>query len=228
MAPAARYDPHVEWYEQFRPALNEDEVDVLHRLLGHGPGRCLDLGCGTGAAISNLVALGWNVTGVDISDAMLDRARDRVNGVELLRARAEALPFEDATFDACVSIWTHTDVEDFGAVLAEAARVLRPRSTFVYIGAHPCFVGPHSRFISAQGVPTLHRGYRRGGRYDDGPAITPDGLRARVGATHTPLGEFVSAFLDTRFEIRAFEELGTREYPYVVALGCRSPEPGRE
>lgn len=78
------------------------------------------------------------------------------------------------------------------------------------------------------GVPTLHRGYRRGGRYDDGPAITPDGLRARVGATHTPLGEFVSAFLDTRFEIRAFEELGTREYPYVVALGCRSPEPGRE
>lgn len=218
MAPVARYDRHVAWYEQFRPSLNDDEVDVLRRFLGPGPGRCLDLGCGTGVAIPELTRLGWTVVGVDVSDAMLSRAS--THGSELHRAPGEALPFEDASFDAGVSIWTHTDVDDFPAVLREAARVLSPGAPFVCIGAHPCFVGPHSRFIAAEGFPTLHGGYRRTERYDDGPAIGPDGLRARVGAMHLPLGLFVQAFLDHGFQIHRFEELGLREYPYVVALGC--------
>ena len=221
MAPVARYDLYVDWYEDFRPALNEDEADVVRRFLGRGPGRCLDLGCGTGAAIPELVRLGWAVTGVDVSEEMLSRARERAEEVELIQAPSEALPFDDGTFDAGVSIWTHTDVDDFAAILREAARVLRSRAPFVYIGAHPCFVGPHSRFIEAEGVPELHSGYRDTGRYDDGPAIGQDGLRARVGATHLPLGLFLQSFVGTGFRMLHFEELGAREYPYAVALGCR-------
>jgi SAM-dependent methyltransferase len=220
MAPVPRYDDVVDWYEDFRPTLNDDEVDALARFLGPGRGRCLDLGCGTGTAIPELSRLGWTVVGVDASEEMLSRAR--VHGAELHRAEAEALPFEDASFDAAVSIWTHTDVDDFAAVLREAARVLRPEAPFVYIGAHPCFVGPHSRFfVAAEGVPELHPGYRRPGRYDSGPAINPKGLRAKVGATHLPLGLFLQAFLDAGFTIERFEELGSREFPYVVALSCR-------
>jgi SAM-dependent methyltransferase len=225
MAPVARYDPHVDWYEAFRPSLSEDEIKVLNRFLGSGQGRCLDLGCGTGAAIPELTRLGWTVTGVDLSEEMLARAAERVFDVELMHASAEALPFDDATFDAGVSVWTHTDVEDFSALLREAARVLCPGAPFVYIGAHPCFVGPHSRFIAAEGLPELHPGYRSTGRYDGGPAIDPEGLRARVGATHLPLGLFVEAFLDTGFRIARLEELGRREYPYVVALSCRKEVP---
>jgi hypothetical protein len=56
------------------------------------------------------------------------------------------------------------------------------------------------------------------GRYEDGPAVSPDGLRARVGAVHVPLGDFLQAFLATGFQILCFEELGSRDYPYVVAL----------
>jgi len=214
-----RYDSHVEWYETFRPSLNDDEADALRRMLGSDRGRCLDIGCGTGVAIPELTRLGWTVVGVDVSDEMLSRAR--AFGAELHLAAGDALPFDDASFDAAVSIWTHTDVEDFRAILDEAARVLRPTAPFAYIGAHPCFVGPHSRFISAEGVPTLHEGYRRTERYDGGPAIGPDGLRARVGATHLPLGLFIQTFLDAGFQIEHFEELGVREYPYSVALGCR-------
>lgn len=121
-----------------------------------------------------------------------------------------------------MSVWIHTDVDDFPAILREAARVLRLDAPFVYIGAHPCFVGPHSRFIAAEGVPELHHGYRSTARYDGGPAIGPDGVRARVGATHLPLGVFVQAFLDTGFRILRLEELGAREFPYVVALSCRT------
>jgi SAM-dependent methyltransferase len=126
-----------------------------------------------------LIDLGWMVTGVDISQEMLIRAHARVPQAELVRAAGEALPFGDASFDAAVSIWMHTDVDDLSVILGEAARVLRPCALLVYIGAHPCFVGPHSEFIGAKGVPTLHPGYRRMGRYEDGPAINPDGLRAR-------------------------------------------------
>ena len=219
MPRVARYDGVVDWYEDFRPSLNEDEVAVLRRYLGHGRGRCLDLGCGTGVAIPELTRLGWTVVGVDVSEQMLRRAR--THGAELIRAPGEALPFDDASFDAAVSIWTHTDVDDFTAILRETARVLRPGAPFAYIGAHPCFVGPHSRFIAAEGVPELHSGYRRTERYDGGPAIGPEGLRARVGATHLPLGLFLQAFLDAGFKIQGFEELGSREYPYTVALRCR-------
>jgi SAM-dependent methyltransferase len=215
----ARYDQFVDWFEDFRPALDDDEVDALRRFLGAGKGRCLDLGCGTGVAIPELARLGWTVVGIDLSEAMLSRAR--AHDAELHRTSADSLPFDDESFDAAVCLWLHTDVDDFSAVLREAARVLRPGAPFVYVGAHPCFVGPHSRFIFAKGTPTLHPGYRRTERYDDGPAIGPDGLRARVGATHLPLGLFVQGFLDAGFQIERFEELGSREYPYKLGLRCR-------
>jgi SAM-dependent methyltransferase len=219
MPRGARYDRFVEWFEDFRPSLNDDEREVIRRFLGRGEGRCLDLGCGTGVAIPEVQRLGWSVVGVDVSEGMLSRAR--AHGAELHQASADSLPFEDGGFDAAVSLWLHTDADDFPAVLREAARVLKTEAPFAYVGAHPCFVGPHSRFIEAKGVPTLHPGYRNTERYDDGPAVGPDGLRARVGATHLPLGLFVQAFLDAGFQIEGFEELGSREYPYQLALRCR-------
>ena len=48
-----------------------------------------------------------------------------------------------------------------------------------------------------------------------------EGLRARVGATHLPLGLFLQAFLDAGLTLERFEELENREYPYMVALRCR-------
>jgi SAM-dependent methyltransferase len=219
MPRGARYDRFVEWFEDFRPSLNDDEREVIRRFLGRGEGRCLDLGCGTGVAIPEVQRLGWSVVGVDVSEGMLSRAR--AHGAELHQASADSLPFEDGSFDAAVSLWLHTDADDFPAVLREAARVLKTEAPFAYVGAHPCFVGPHSRFIEAKGVPTLHPGYRNTERYDGGPAVGPDGLRARVGATHLPLGLFVQAFLDAGFQVEGFEEIGSREYPYQLALRCR-------
>jgi SAM-dependent methyltransferase len=215
----ARYDAYVDWFEDFRPEVSTAEVDALQRLLGAGSGRLLDLGCGTGVAIPVLERLGWSVVGVDVSEEMLERARGR--GADVERFDGETLPFEDESFDAAVAIWIHTDVDDFPATMREAARVLRPGAPLICLGAHPCFVGPHSRYVGAVGVPVLHPGYRATERYTDAPGISPEGLRARVGATHLPLGLFLQAFLDAGFALERFEELENREYPYMVALRCR-------
>src|SRR5712691_9175444 len=153
-----RYDGVAEWYEGFRPALKPDELDTLQRLLGDRGGRCLDVGCGTGLATAAVTELGWSAVGIDLSEDMLETARGR--GLEVVQGSADALPFADATFDAAVSVWTHIDLEDFSVAIREIARVLRPEAPVVYIGGHPCFVGPHALFLAGEGVPELHPGYR--------------------------------------------------------------------
>jgi SAM-dependent methyltransferase len=219
----ARYDGLAEWYEEFRPALDDEELAALARLPGPGNGRCLDLGCGTGLPTAAVAELGWAVVGVDVSSDLLEVARER--GLEVLEAPAEALPFEDASFDAAISIWTHTDIDDFAAAVAEVARVLRPGAPFVYVGAHPCFVGPHSLYVSAEGVPELAEGYRHTGRYD-GAAFgvgNPDGVRIRVGAVHLTLAALFDAVTSAGFVVERFEELAReRDYPHALALRARA------
>ena len=219
---SARYDGLADWYDQeFQPAaLEGDAWQVVVRHLGEGSGQLLDLGCGTGAYSVGLAELGWDVTGVDLSEDMLRRARER--GATVVRADATDLPFDDGSFDAAVSIFTHSDFDDFPAALREVARVLREDAPFVYIGIHPCFVGPHSYYVQAVGVPQLHEGwYRREGHYMEAPGISPDGLRSRFGASHIPLGRFLQCFLDTGFRFEHIEEPEGRDYPYMLALKLR-------
>ena len=188
------------------------------RLLGDGPGRLVDVGCGGGAHTAAFAARGWNVTGVDVSAAQLELARAR--GVEVVEADAARLPFEPASFDAAVSMFTHTDVDDFAAVLREVARVLRPGGAFVYLGVHPCFVGPHA-FVHDRDVPELHPGYRDTSYRTEAAGIWTDGLRAKVGASHLPLGLSLQAVLDAPLALERFEEPEGRDYPHVVALRAR-------
>src|SRR4051812_9983004 len=109
--PTARYDGHTAWYDAFASgelfeSLRRDAVT----LLGDGPGRCLDLGCGTGRSAPHLRAVGWSVVGVDVSADQLEAAAELCDDVRL--ADAHALPFEDASFDAVISLLTHTDFDD--------------------------------------------------------------------------------------------------------------------
>jgi ubiquinone/menaquinone biosynthesis C-methylase UbiE len=111
-------------------------IDALDRLVGAGPGLCLDLGCGTGVAIPELVERGWRVVGVDLSGDQLRLARQRAGapGASLVAADATALPFADGSFDAVASVLTHTDFEHPEGAFAEAARVLRRGGHLSYHG----------------------------------------------------------------------------------------------
>lgn len=89
--------------------------------------RVLDLGCGTGALaqlVNNALPCA-RVTGVDISGAMVDRARERLGGsVRLFRADAESLPFAEGSFDAVVMNDVLHHVPDASRAAFEAWRVL--------------------------------------------------------------------------------------------------------
>lgn len=222
METAARYNGFAAWYDEHLAEFTLAAGDVIDRLLGSGPRRCLDLCCGTGLHLPGLLELGWEVTGVDISDDQLRLARERVGaGAALVRADATELPFPEENFDAVVSMFSHTDVDDFAGIVRESAPVLRPGGAFVYVGLHPCFYGPHSSFIGARGVPELHAGYGQARRYSGGPGVSSGGLREKVGAVHLPLGEFLRTFLDARLTLEHFEEHGDADYPPRVALRAR-------
>jgi SAM-dependent methyltransferase len=218
-----RYDGLADWYDtEFQPAPLETETwQTLAWLLGEGTGSLIDVGCGTGGYAAGLAGLGWDVTGVDISEDMLRRATAK--GVHGVQADVTALPFEDASFDAAVSVFTHTDVDDFGGLVREVVRVLRPGAPFVYVGAHPCFVGPHSVYDLERHAPELQPGwYRLTGRYEEAPGIwRSSGVRVRVGATHLPLGLFLQTFLDAGLRLEQVEEPAGREYAFGLAFRWR-------
>jgi len=216
----ARYDEVAEWYDaEFATThLGLSAREVVLRLLGEGPGRLLDLGCGGGAHAVAFAERGWTVTGVDISSAQLELAQAR--GIEVLEVDAAALPFEDESFDTVVSMFTHTDVDDFAAVIRETTRVLRPGGSLVYFGVHPCFVGPHA-FVHDRDVPELYPGYRDTSYRTEAPGIWSEGIRSKVGATHLPLGLFLQTFLDAGLVLERVEEPEGRDYPHVIALRAR-------
>lgn len=92
--------------------------------------RILEIGVGTGLSLP-LYPPSCHVTGIDITDAMLDRARARLDGlgrsgVELRRMDALSLQFPDGCFDAVVAPYVVSVVSDPSRVMAEAARVCRP------------------------------------------------------------------------------------------------------
>jgi SAM-dependent methyltransferase len=222
----ALYDGSADWYDEKLAPFTLAATESIRRLLGAGSGQCLDLGCGTGLHLRTLLDLGWSVVGVDISGDQLRRAKERVGDeVELVEADATGLPFPDDAFDAVLSAFTHTDVDDYEALLREARRVLRKSGTLVFVGLHPCFVGPHARFINADEPPILYTGYRERRRYTEAPGISPQGLRAKVGAVHIPLGELLQAFPKSGFSLEDFEEVGDRLYPPIIALQARAIPP---
>jgi demethylmenaquinone methyltransferase/2-methoxy-6-polyprenyl-1,4-benzoquinol methylase len=107
--------------------------ELVSHLSVHDPRSILDVATGTaGVAISLAAATDARITGVDISDAMLQRGRRRVERsglagrIKLEQAGAEALPFPPESFDAVSFTYLLRYVADPAATLAELARVLRP------------------------------------------------------------------------------------------------------
>ncbi len=102
-----------------------------------------DLGCGTAQLAASLAPFVARVVGVDESEAMLAAARARLDGldegahVELRPGALEDLPVADGELDAAILALVLVYVPDPAAVLAEAARVLRPGGRVLVLDLMP-------------------------------------------------------------------------------------------
>jgi SAM-dependent methyltransferase len=88
-----QYIDQMGWY-----ALKRDE-QVIGSMIGQGPGRALDMPCGSGRFLSLLKERGFAPTAADYSLHMLEEARKRHNDVNFLQADIFNPPFAADSFD---------------------------------------------------------------------------------------------------------------------------------
>ncbi len=119
--------------------------------------KVLDVGTGTGVVAITAARRGADVTGLDLTPPLLEKAREneRIAGLEQIQWKegdAEDLPFEDASFDVVVSQFGHMFAPRPSVAVDEMRRVLKPggRVAFVtwppehLIGRFFAFVGRNS------------------------------------------------------------------------------------
>ena len=110
--------------------------DGRARVCGQARGDVLEIAIGTGRNLA-FYAADVRLTGIDVSPAMLGLARRRGaalgRAVELRLGDAQALPFDDASFDVVVSTLALCTIPDPGRAAAEARRVLRPGGRFLLL-----------------------------------------------------------------------------------------------
>jgi SAM-dependent methyltransferase len=132
---AAAYDAVSARYAEFvRGELDALPLDravlaaFAEHVLAGGDALVADLGCGEGRIGAHLAGLGLDVTGIDLSPAMIEIARASYPGLRFATGSMHALPFGDGTLAGIVSWYSviHAAPGDLPAYLAEFGRVLKP------------------------------------------------------------------------------------------------------
>lgn len=144
---AAEYDESlpahvVEHYLRKRVAFVRDHCS---------PGTALDVGCGTGVLAERLAQSGYEMTGVDPSQGMLDVLASRAPGVTPVLGSGTDLPFEDDRFDLSLTVATLHHIAEPAAVretLHEMVRVTRPGGQVLVWDHNP--VNPYWRLIMSR------------------------------------------------------------------------------
>jgi hypothetical protein len=160
--PPVSFDRVAGEYDATRALPAELREFAVHTLVGRIAGGSLfEAGVGTGRLSGPLQEAGVNVTGCDVSAAMLATARGK--GVRrLIRADLRLLPFRDGSFDCAMTNHVLHLVADWRQGFAEVARVARreylsvlQRSTFV-----PNLSEEYHRIAEREGFPARHSGLR--------------------------------------------------------------------
>lgn len=120
-------DPYELWFQTPIGGLVKSvELEWVMGLLKPQAGEhILDAGCGSGIFTQPIAEQGTVITGIDISEPMLERASVRLPTHRFLAADMAALPFPDATFDKTVSVTALEFIEQGEEAMAELFRVTR-------------------------------------------------------------------------------------------------------
>lgn len=213
----AWYDSHADWYVTHTQEWQPTAADFLSPdLTGQA---VLDLACGWGQLSRVLAERGAAVTGVDVAEQLLARARDLEQaepaGIRYLAGNAAGTRWWDGTpFDGAVCNMALMDIDDLPGAMSAVARVLRPGGWFVFTLFHPCFPGRGDTLSSWP----VDGGYGTERRWSTGR----DGVRGHVGANHRMVSTYLNAALRAGLEFEEFAERDT-DLPQALLVRCRRP-----
>jgi len=110
----------------------------------------VDVGCGSGVPVaSTLAALGHRVTGVDLSEMQVTRARERVPTATFIHADATTVDFAPGSLDAVVSLYAliHVPLDEQLPLLTRIAGWLRPGGVFLATMGHTAWTGTDENWL---------------------------------------------------------------------------------
>jgi 2-polyprenyl-6-hydroxyphenyl methylase/3-demethylubiquinone-9 3-methyltransferase len=182
----------------------------------------LDLGCAGGFMAEALAERGAHVTGIDPASDAIDAARDHARAGKLRIAYdvgvGEALPYDDASFDAVVCVDVLEHVADLHRVLSEIARTMRPGGLLLFDTINR---NPLARFASITIAEDMLRLLPRG-THDPAMFIKPKELRAAfqgVGLVPGPITGLGPRGFNRRLDL-TFGPLPTTAVLYM-GIACK-------
>jgi SAM-dependent methyltransferase len=202
-------------YEQTAAELAPVSEVAVGALRLRGGERVLDVACGTGNAALLAQRAGAVVTGIDASPRLLQVARDRVAGADFVEGDAARMPFDDASFDAAVSVFGVIFAHPGEQAAAQIARVVRPGGRVV-ITAWP----PRGPLFAAM---SLRRRALARSRPPAGPTATVDwGDPAALETLLAPYGDIAVSERELAHDDTSPEEFWDRwERLHPVWIGAR-------
>ena len=172
--------------------------DVYNNLVSFGlkkGHRILDIGCGTGGASGPLIENGFDVTGVDTSAAMIERAKSSYPRSKWGVGSAEKLAVPDNAVDVVISAQTFHLV-DRNAAIAEIIRVLKPGGMVSIWWRHLASDDPVKLLRDATGrelgFEPPHSGLRGGFKEFYASALREQAVRVIPWRMSTPLSRYMN------------------------------------
>jgi len=129
-----KYDQFAFYQSHGTKYLSEIETDFLINELQIGNKKILDVGVGTGRNSEILLSEGGIVEGIDLSEGMMAKAKEKLKGKKINFTVADAgkyIPFVDANFDAVICMRVLKYIPTWQTTIKEISRVLTKNGTFV-------------------------------------------------------------------------------------------------
>jgi len=190
-------------------ALRERKARVLELLEGVR-GRVLDVGCGPGVMVQDLLDRGLEVWGLDAAPGMIEQCRERfgkTSRAHFVLGEATKLSFPDGFFDALISIGVLDRIQSCDLALAEMARVVKRGGTFLV--SFPNLLSPYAvwkNFVFYPIVGLLRHAYYGLARrpIPQGPPLSFASLRTRRAAARLMAGHKVQVAEAVYFHFNLF------------------------
>ena len=206
----ARYTEHGD--------INREHVidPTMLRTLGNVENKqILDAGCGAGYLCRKLAGEGAQVTGIDLSNKLIEIAKleekEKPLGISYYRGNLSNLGMlSSSTFDAVVSNMALMDTSNLKKAMEEISRVLKNHGNLVFSISHPCFASSPKNEWEKQPLDSERnedRLYRKIDRYfDRGRFVWSMYGFPPVSSFHRALSDYINLLITNKFVITHFEE----------------------